>query len=545
MTRRPFFLLLLVVCLIWFSNLEYRKLIGPDEGRYAEIPREMAASGDWLTPRLNDIKYFEKPALQYWATASAYTLFGQHQWTARLWSALTGLAGIFAVWYAGSRLFGRSAGLYSALVLGSSLLYVMIGHINTLDMGVTFFMCAGLLGFLLAQRDGVAPREQRNWMWVTWAALALSVLSKGLIGVVLPGAVLVLHTLIERDFGLWRRLHLVSGLAIFFAISAPWFIAVSIANPEFAHFFFVHEHFERFLTKTHGRYQPWWNFIPVLLLGMLPWVIVMFDALARAWNRDPAPHSGIRPQRFLLLWTVFIFVFFSASSSKLPSYILPMFPSLALLIGAHLAQIRPRTLFWEMVPITILAAVSCVMTPYVTNFAADAMQKPLYARYALWALVAAVLWLWGMLLGLYFSYRSRVMAAVVSFSLIGLVTAQLVLTGHESLAPSGSTYYIAQQIKPHLKPNVPFYSLGMYEQTLPPYLGRTLTLVAHQDEMAFGLQQEPGKWIPDLAGFSRAWRNQPYALAIMTPGTYIQLKQEGLPMKIIAYDTIRIAVKTP
>src|SRR5665811_1872873 len=139
MTRRLTIMLLLAFTAIWFSNLEYRKLVNPDEGRYAEIPREMVASGDWITPRLNDIKYFEKPALQYWATAAAYTVFGEHQWTARLWTALTGFAGILLVWFAGLRLFGREAANYAAILLGSSMLYSLMAHINTLDMGCLLY----------------------------------------------------------------------------------------------------------------------------------------------------------------------------------------------------------------------------------------------------------------------------------------------------------------------------------------------------------------------------------------------------------------------
>jgi len=114
-------LVLAVFTILWFSNLEYRILIKPDEGRYAEIPREMVATGDWVTPRLNGLKYFEKPPLQYWATATAYELFGEHQWTSRLWDALTGFMGVLLVWFAGARLFGREAGRYAALLLVSSL----------------------------------------------------------------------------------------------------------------------------------------------------------------------------------------------------------------------------------------------------------------------------------------------------------------------------------------------------------------------------------------------------------------------------------------
>ncbi len=161
---RCLLLLLLAVAILWFSNIEYRKLIKPDEGRYAEIPREMVVSGDWVTPRLNDLKYFEKPPLQYWATAVAYALFGQHQWTARLGAALTGFAGMVLVGFAGTRLFGREAGLYAAILLGGSALYVLMAHINTLDMGVTFFITLGIAGLLLAQQAGTDVRARRNWM---------------------------------------------------------------------------------------------------------------------------------------------------------------------------------------------------------------------------------------------------------------------------------------------------------------------------------------------------------------------------------------------
>ena len=543
--RRNLLLLLLVTLLIWFGTLEYRKLVRPDEGRYAEIPREMSASGDWLTPRLNGIKYFEKPALQYWATAAAYEVFGEHQWTARLWSALTGFLGILFAAFAGWRLFGAKAGLYAGLVLGSSLLYALIGHINTLDMGVTFFMAAGLMSFLLAQREGVAPRERRNWMWLTWASLALSVLSKGLIGLVLPGAVLVLYSLIERDFALWKRLHLLSGLAIFMVIAAPWFIAVSLANPEFFHFFFIHEHFERFLTKVHRRVQPWWSFVPLLLLGILPWVVTMIDALARAWGSEPGRCRHVKPQRFLLIWSVFIFVFFSASSSKLPSYILPIFPALALLIGVRLADMRARTLFWQTLPIAFVAALALSLTPRITGFADAAVPLELYQRYQVWAIWAAALWLGGTMLSLYFSYRNRTTHAIVTLAATMFVAGQLALLGHDSLSPSNSAYHLVQKIRPYLKPDAPFYSLETYEQTLPFYIKRPVTLVAFQDEMAFGLKQEPEKWIPDMKTFEQTWRKQSYALAIMGPDTYRTLAEQGLPMREIARDTRRVVVTTP
>lgn len=543
--RRAWMLLVLLMAAVWFGNLEYRKLVRPDEGRYAEIPREMVASGDWVTPRLNGIKYFEKPALQYWITAGAYRLFGEHHWTARLWSALTGFLGIFFTAFAATRLFGREAGLFAASVLGSSLLYTLIAHMNSLDMGMTFFMGGALMSFLLAQQDGASKPTNRLWMHVAWAALAFSVLSKGLMGIVLPGAVLVLYTLIERDFGLWKRLHLVSGIALFMAIAAPWFIAVSIANPEFFHFFFIHEHFERFLTKTHGRYEPWWWFIPVLAAGILPWIVTLVDSMVRAWKAEPAAQQRFKPKRFLLIWAVFIFVFFSLSGSKLASYILPIFPALALLIGEHLSRIDGRRLFWQILPVAFLATAGLILAPNAVRFAGNELARGQYAVFTNWLLAASAIWLAGAVGALYLSYRDKVRGAIIVLACTSLIAAQALLTGHDSLSATRSDFAIAEQIKPHLRPGAPFYSLEGYDQTLTFYLKRTVTLVAYQDEMAFGLSQEPHKWLPDIESFKQAWVRQPYALAIMPHSTYRQLAGQGLPMRVIARSVDKTAVTTP
>ncbi|MBY0578163.1 MAG: glycosyltransferase family 39 protein [Burkholderiales bacterium] len=530
-----------LIALVWFSNLEYRKLVRPDEGRYAEIPREMVVSGDWITPRLNGIKYFEKPALQYWMTAAAYEIFGERQWTARLWSGLTGFLGIVLIYLTGRLLFGPDAGFYSALVLASSLLYAVIGHLNTLDMGVTFFMCLSMCGFLLAQATASTPGARKLWMHAAWAAMGFSILSKGLIGIVLPGAVLVIYTLVQRDWGIWKRLNLFSGIPLMLLISAPWFFAVSRANPEFFHFFFIHEHFERFLTKDHGRYHPWSYFIPILLAGILPWVVTLFEALIHAWKPQ---ESKFQPGRFLFIWIVFIYAFFSFSDSKLPSYILPIFPALALLIGQRLASMTGNRLFWHILPTAILGAIGLALSPQVVRFADPIVPQTLYENYVPWLAAAATTALIGALYALYMSRHGKNEGAIVALSLSILVSGQLIMAGHDSLAPANSAHDLARKIRPYLKNDAPFYSVSMYEQTLPFYIKRTVTLVAYQDEMAFGITQEPGKWIADLETFERTWKNQTYALAIMPPQIYAQLENH-LSMQLIARDTRRVVVKTP
>lgn len=528
MTRRQAWWLIALFTLVWFGSLDYRKLIKPDEGRYAEIPREMVATGDWLTPRLNGIKYFEKPALQYWATAAGFRLLGQSDATARLWPGLTGFLGVLLAWFAGRRLFGPSAGLLAAATLASSLLYLMIGHINTLDMGLSFFLEAAVVGFLLAQRE---EEHARRWMLIAWAALAFAMLSKGLVALVLTGATLVVYSLLFRDWSPWRRLELARGIPLFLVIAAPWFIAVSIANPEFARFFFIHEHFERFLTKVHGRYHPPWYFVPILVAGLLPWTTLALQAVASAWSRYA--DAVFQPRRFLMLWCVLVFAFFSVSDSKLPSYILPLFPAVALLLGDALPRMSRRTLLAHLSAVAATAAVALALTPRVTRLASDAMPVEMMAAYGRWLTAAALIWLVATIAAMAIAWRRRIVASVLVLAVGGVLAGLGVLLGVETMSPTNSAYQIVQQVKPLLSPGVPFYSVGMYEQTLPYYLDRTVTLVDYQDELGFGLSQEPWKSVPSLDEFEKRWHAASDAFAIMDRGRYESLARQGLPMTVV------------
>lgn len=544
--RGSLLLLLTLLAVAWFGTLGHRQLINPDEARYAEIAREMLASGDWLTPRLNDLKYFEKPALQYWATATAFTLFGEHEWTARLWSALCGFCGLLVTAFAALRLWGRSAAFHAGGVLTGSLLWVVTAHINTLDMGVSFFLASAIFCFVLAQRDAATARETRNYMWLGWLALGLAILNKGLIGVVLPAATLVLYTIWQRDLAIWRKLHLLSGLALLLTITAPWFIAVSLANPEFAHFFFIHEHFERFLTKVHDRYQPMWYFIPILLVGMSPWLTLMFATLRDAVQQEP--EKKFQPRRFLLLWCLVVFAFFSASSSKLPTYILPLFPAVAALIGAYSAGLgarKPQGLLWHALPVALLGAGLLLLAPLVLQKASDPARIELYAAYLPWLRSASAALLLGGLLGVFLARAARPQASMLSLACGGMLFAQLVLLGHNSLAPTNSSAQLAASIRDQVSPEAPFFSVYMYDQGLPFYLRRSLTVVAFRGELAFGMQQEPHKSIPDLAGFEQAWRAAPDAWAVIEASAYNQFQAEGWPMLVVARDVRRVVVRKP
>jgi 4-amino-4-deoxy-L-arabinose transferase-like glycosyltransferase len=242
---------------------------------------------------------------------------------------------------------------------------------------------------------------------------------------------------------------------------------------------------------------------------------------------------------------VFIFIFFSKSDSKLASYILPIFPALALLIGERLSHISSQRTFWLLLPVALLAFLALLMSPYSVTFAGAEFEVPYYRAYAHWVSASTAVWLVGTALGLFWLRRSQIRKGILAVAFSGLILAQGLITGHESLAPLGSTWALAQQIKPYNKPTVPFYSIALYDQTLPFYLKRTLTLVDYQDEMAFGISQEPDKWIPTVDTFVQVWNQQPEALAIMDLPRFEQLKAVDLPMQLIARDEQYFVIKKP
>src|SRR5215467_14169597 len=378
----------LVLCaLIWFVGLEYRGLFRPDEGRYADIAREMLDSGDWVTPRLNGIKYFEKPPLQYWATAAAFAAFGADEWTARLWPAVTGVLCIAFIAFAARRLAPSSSPGVVALMLAGSWGFFLGGQFLTLDMGITFFLTVAMLSYTLSRRIDIPPWAQRNWMLLAWAAAAFAVLSKGLIGIVIPGLALAVYVAVARDFSALRRLHWIAGLVLFSAIAVPWFVLVQHRNPEFFHFFFIREHFERYLLSDHHRPGPWWYFVPVVLVGLLPWTPAVPAAIARAWK---APAEGFKVDRFLVIWAAVVVVFFSASHSKLPGYVLPAVPAILLLLARHYPAMSDRLRRWPAVACVASGAVLALLAAALLALSGRLPWKGVQAEYSIWLLGAAL-----------------------------------------------------------------------------------------------------------------------------------------------------------
>jgi 4-amino-4-deoxy-L-arabinose transferase-like glycosyltransferase len=538
--RLTFVALALFAAVLWFATLSLRPLFNTDEGRYAEIPREMLASGDWAIPHLNGLLYFEKPPLQYWATAVSLSLFGRNEFGARFYMAVCALGAVLAAALAARRLWGPAAALRTAAVLPSMLLFLIMGQLLTLDMSLTAYMTVALAAFLAAQ--SAERREERLLMLVAWAATALGVLTKGPVAAAIPGAVLVLYSLWSRDFSPWRRLHAVAGGLLFLALALPWYMVAAQRVPGFLEFFFIHEHVARFLTPSANREQVFWFFLPVLLLGSLPWTLPALRGLCRGW-RSPGGRgraAGFDASLFLRLWVLFVLGFFSLSDSKLIPYVLPALPALALLAASLPEEILGRDVLRTAV-LTVAVAfalgLACWLVPTHVEPSNRspyflALVRPL-ARIAVLLAVSGVYVL---------AQRRRGVTRSAVFLGVGwCLSGLLLMQAAAGLAPVYSGVALARALpKPEF--DAPIYSIATYDQTLPFYWARTVRLVAYRGELDFGLTRDPAAEVPDIDRFVELWAAEPRAYAVMETKTFAELQGRHVPMREIAHDANRVLV---
>ncbi len=332
---------------IYIPGLFRPALLDDADTVHAEAAREMLTRHDWVTLYANGVRYLEKAPLQYWAVALCYKLFGVSEWSTRLPLTLAVLLLALVLYRLGSWVYGSRAGFYAGLIIVTSFGPFIYTRFFIPDLIVGLLLTAGLGFFLLGLNE---PKPSLVACWGLAVTAALSVLAKGLIGIIFPGAIIFLYLLLTKNLRHLLRMRLVSSALIFLAVAAPWHILAALANPPagkakgFLWFYFVNEHFKRYLgTRIPKDYDtvPLWLFWGLLLIWLLPWSAFLPQAVARvrqAWKdfwRAPA----LEPRATLLfaLWPAAIMLFFSFSTRQ-EYYVLPALPGLALLIGAWLAR---------------------------------------------------------------------------------------------------------------------------------------------------------------------------------------------------------------
>ena len=531
----------LLFTVLWFTLLAGRALYDPDEGRYAEIPREMLG-GDWLIPHLNGLVYLEKPPLQYWVTALVFHVLGESEAAARLWTGLTGYLSMLLVLMVGWRLWGFDSGLKAVTLTAASVLFVLLGHQLTLDMSMSFWLLAALACFLMAQVDRDVPRPWRGWMLGCWASMALAVLTKGLIGVLIPGATLVLYGLWQRDREIFKRLNIRWGLPLFAMIAVPWFILAARANPEFLRFFFIREHFQRFLTPIEQRSEPWWFFIAVLTVGVLPWLPEALRALALHW-RESVPRGRFDPARVLWIWCVFVMVFFSCSDSKLIPYILPVVPALALLCASpKLGESRASAIAGAALSLIAALGIFAYASALWSSEQGRALAVQLRPTLLGSGLLLAAPALACMLLALQRRVRTGLQVLCGGWYLAA-VSILIAASGAESFfSAKGLAMALQAEAGTRAIGASPVFAVQIYDQSLPFYLQHTVVLVDYRDEFALGLSQHPEKGISDVHQFMQRWRSLSDGFAVMSNSTWERFSAQGLPMREIAHFPKRVLV---
>jgi len=319
-------------------------------------------------------------------------------------------------------------------------------------------------------------------------------------------------------------------------------------------FFFIHEHLDRYLTTEHRRVAPWHYFIPIAVIGSLPWFMVLAFGVHRAW-RDGAPNAaGFSWQRFALVWAAFVFVFFSASSSKLASYVLPMFGPLALVVGWLLVRLDLRTLFRLTLPPAVAAVAVAVALPigfdrYAPQFAGAQMPASVLLAFGGWLKFAAAVAAAGSLVALFAFRRGSPIETgrfwgVAALSMSTLAMLQIGIAGFDAFSPlrSSSAILRAAQARAPFASDAPFYQVAMYDQTVPFYLGRTTRLAAFRDELALGIDAEPSKQVPTVDAWIAEWSPLARGYALLPPELYATLSAQGVPMRELARDSRRVIV---
>jgi 4-amino-4-deoxy-L-arabinose transferase-like glycosyltransferase len=475
-------------------------LLDPDETRYSEISDIMVDTGDYVTPRLNHVVYLEKPPLAYWATAAMFKIFGEHEFSARIFSGLCAWGCILLAFSMGSFLHDEKTGLYSAGVLSTFLYIYILGHINLLDIPLAFFVC---LATWAGYRYIIGGKPLKGWLYLLYTASALAFLTKGLIGVVFPFAILILWLLIAKKGREILRLFSPVGLIILIAIVSPWLILVHRANQEFLWFFFVHEHFLRYTTKIHERYHSVLYYLPVVILGVLPWAAFLIQSIRASRANGDKTYLGRIDKHFLITWIVFIFAFFSVSSSKLIPYIAPLFLPIAVIFGHLFKQyddqawqptrkMTDRVFHHLPVILQSLLLIAVLLLPLFienhTEFGGDLM------------IVHSHDWIWLILLPIAFQILLIFVPGMMkrrfgtgwfltTYFLSALFLASLIYPASAFLAPYKSAYHLTQVIKSHLPANEELYQYKTFLYGIEHYTDIRTPVVENFGEMRFGMNQ--------------------------------------------------------
>jgi 4-amino-4-deoxy-L-arabinose transferase-like glycosyltransferase len=531
----------LTALVVFFFHLGSYGLWEPDEARYAEIAREMLSTGNYLVPHLNYVPYIEKPPLLYWSTSLAFHFLGTNEFAARLVPALAALVGVMATYWFGRRVFDHRRGLLAAAILTTCPLYAVMAQVLTTDMLLTALVTIAFFAVFLQWSEG------GRWWLVLYLAAALAVLTKGPVGIILPGAAGLLF--------LWRRgsirgaigrFHLFAGFLLIVALAMPWFAIMAVRLPGFLHFYVIGEHLRRVFVHNYSHGEPIYFYVPVIVLGLVPWSICL--PLLFMEGTPGAARS------FCAIAAAVVIVLFSLADSKLVPYVLPALPPLALLLAdSILCAIQNRAARWSGWRIrggAILAAIGPALC--AGGFAAivvAALATRLHNRDV--ALLGNVIFITGAIIlaggagvtAAFLRGRAGPGLALVMITIVAALLAggygRLEVESLHSYAPLGRELQ-------RLAPDATLIDYHRYPQAIPFYTHRRVILAGpFRSELGFGADHSPDRdrYFPySDADLLRLWAKDPSAVLIIDEAELRRLAPQLGDIKVIAVQGHKRAV---
>ena len=500
--------------MVWFAlffRLGSLPLLQPDEGRNAEVAREMKDSGAWLSPSYNGIAYLDKPAFYFKAVALSLAAFGDNETAARLPSAVFGLALLALVYGFCRRVHGPRCAIMAVIVIATMPMYLVNSRTVIFDIALALFVSAAIFaGYRAEECEG---KSRRNWYLLGALAAGLATLVKGPVGFLIPGLVLFVFYRVEGRRGVWKRFFAPLNLLVFFGVTLPWFIGLSLQHPDFPYYGLIEESFHRFTTTTFHRSQPFYFYALIVAALFLPWSFILPEAGVAAWKNRKFMTSA---DRLCLVWAVVVVIFFSLSKSKLPGYILTATVACGILVARFFqqamanpdgkaARITSRAAITLAVLCFMVAAAAVYLSPRM-NLLAKLLRFPVEEADELGRHLTPVIILLSVFggLGLLTRFRRAAGFCFVIFAVFPLLLFTLNLSAIQVVFDTKSARPLAQRMPP-LSAETRLAFLECFPNGLPFYLNRTATLLTRDggeitsssNYILFRLKNEPA-WPANL-----------------------------------------------
>lgn len=546
-------ILLILFYTLWLGSYP---LFTPDEGRYGEIAREMVATGDYITPRLDGVAFLDKPIFYYWLQTIAIQLLGVNEWALRIFPALFGVMGCLITYICGRHLFDRHTALLAAMILATTPLYFSNAHYANLDLEVSVLIS----GSLLCQITGfqLTKPSRHYFLYASYVFAALACLTKGLIGIVFPLLIGGAWIVILRRWDIFKKIQLLAGAIIFIAIVLPWYLMAQSVNPKFLHYFFITQQISRFLSVSDfNNKTPFWFYIPIILIGFFPWSIFIAEAFYhnfRCISQRVAKHPV---ELFLLLWISIIFLFFSVPHSKTIGYILPIFPALALLVGRHVSVIwkNPVAIYRYTAGFLLSSSLLALILLALANTKIIVAFHHFYP----YLITIAIVILTCVLTALLFIKTKTFFSLFVICAICSSISLTTMTMGASALNRNTLKPLIFL-LKKFIRPDDEIIHYFRYYQDVPLYLKKKVTIVADWDsptitlkdnwirELWFGMRFQPtDTWLINDKTFWERWDSNKRVFVFMHINYFVLFKPKIKPYFFLGqyHDIVLLSNQSP